>query len=611
MAYAPPDPQARRQAILRLPYYLPGFPKGISGVAKAIHGLLSAQTGDNSYTDAPGKQNTTEKEICCISFGQLAHSTGPVDILSRATPERYRLVDCADAVSNRNLRILEFSEFPRVPYAALSYVWRGNRPADESTFRTDEFSVVGAEDADPIGLGVLCDACAASLACGASYLWVDRLCIVQTSGRDKRWQIREMYRIYTFCIVCIVAPSGIRFLVPFSEETDWIHRVWTLQEVVAPAAAAVLFAWSHGAGESCVKVSGETSYGRIEVVTPGTSAMMGLPNVLEICTCGYFDFTPDGQEKAATPIRTEAVLFGRPQTDSKSGSIITGDRSIRLPHVTALGFAAANYLDTEEMRDYCVWQCAFVRTSSCPVDMVFSIMGLLGVMLDPSEFSKDDRLGATIALARGILRQGRSASWLGLVIDLPPCPYLSTFPMFPQTSVAGRAMVARPDGTSDLVTLTDAIYPNEIGVFPPISGSMDEIGFHSFEALAIEVVALIEATILPRDSLYDDPARPTQLRAVDGSVWSINSNEVLLNNTDELRPGFLEKPRSFALALGFYSGMPAVTTGNRIRAMLVTECAEDRYYVHSYFLLNHEALKWVSTWRKYEFCVGGPKTYKR
>ena len=465
---------------------------------------------------------------------------------------------------------------------------------------------MGAEDADPIGLDVLVDTCAASLACGASYLWLDRLCIMQTSKQDKRWQIREMYRMYTFATVCVVIPGGLRFLVPFSEETQWIHRGWTLQEVVAPPSVAVLFSWTHGAGEVHVNIHGEDKHGRIEIVTPRASAMMGLEQVLGVCSVGYFDFIPDAAEEATATLLIEAALFGKPPSDVSQGKILT---DIRLPNVAALSFAAANWIDTDEMRDACIWQCALVRTSSRPVDMVFSIMGILGVTLDPSDFAVDDRLGATIALAREILRQGRSASWLGISVNLPPCPHLSSFPTFPRTSVAGKAMYDLPSGGQQLVTLTDAIYPNDVGLFPPLKGSMDETGYHSFDAMAARLTATSAASPLSPDSFYDDAVHPTQLRAMDGSTWIISSDMLIADGcgTSSISPSSQE-PQSFAVMLGFYNGIPAVTTGNTIRAMLVTEHAKDKYHVRSYFLFSHKALGWASAWKARHFCIGGPET---
>ncbi|KAI0737287.1 hypothetical protein C8Q80DRAFT_1115368 [Daedaleopsis nitida] len=550
------------------------------------------------------------KEIYKIPCSQCDK---PLDMMSRATPERYRLMDCTEAVSHRTLRILEFTAFPRVLYAALSYVWRGNKPTAGCRRSTHEFSVLGAEDADPIGVNVLIDVCTAALACGALYLWVVRLCIMQTDKQDKLWQIREMYRVYTFATVCVVAPGGLRVLVPLSEETQWIHRGWTLQEVVAPPAVAVLFAWTHGAGKMHMRIQGENKYGKIEVVASGQSAMMGLEAVVGICAVGQFEFTPDNNgahSNPQSPLHVEVALFGKPLSEpnaSQDSPLIHADE-IHLPNVAVLTFATARNLDTEEMRDYCIWQCALVRTSSRPLDMVFSIMGLFGAVLDPADFAADDRLGATIALAREILRQGRSASWLGLAVTLPPCPCLPTFPVFPKTSVAGQAMYNLPNGESRTVRLEEAVYPNDIGLYPPLKGSMDENGYHSFNALAILVAIAPDATILSSAAPYDDMTHPTQLRALDGSTWRVvNANIVIdtLDVRDSMPPH--REPRSYAVLLGFYNGIPAITTGNNLRAMLLTEHEKDLYHLRSYFLLSGEALRWTSTWKERGFCVGGPE----
>ncbi|KAJ7310672.1 hypothetical protein DFH08DRAFT_898660 [Mycena albidolilacea] len=598
-----PDPQARQRAISSLPAYLPGFPKEISHQTKAIHTLLFDQTADDKLKS----QDRASRVVYNVFFGNILQHDKPLDIMTNAIPERYRLLHCVEAVSNQTLRIIEYSNFPCVQYAALSYVWRGNSPTSSFGLTAREFSVLGAEDADPIGLDVLVDACAAALACGASYLWLDRLCIMQTSKQDKQWQIREMYRMYTFAIVCIVVPSGLRFLVSFAEETQWIHRAWTLQEVVAPPSVAVLFSWTHGDGQVLSRLLGETFYGRIEVVTRGRSAMAGLGNVLASCAGGRFEFTPDSADTAVSPLIIEAALFGKVQSDSDVGESGT-DNHIAFPHITALGFAIDRNLDTEEMRDFCIWQCALVRTSSRPVDMIFSIMGILGVILNPKEFLDDDRLGATVALAREILRQGRSANWLAMHITIPPCPQLSTFPTLPRTSVAGRAMYDLPSGSEQTLALADAVYPNDNGLFPALKGSMDDSGYLSLNARAVMVVTAPEALTLSDDSPYDNPVCPTQLRAMDGSKWTIVSDEVGISKNYECSASPLSgEPRSFALILGWYNYMPAGTDGDNIRAMLVTEHTNSLYHVRSYFVLSHKAIKWASTRIEQHFCVGGPE----
>jgi len=67
-------------------------------------------------------------------------------------------------------------------------------------------------------------------------------------------------------------------------------------------------------------------------------------------------------------------------------------------------------------------------------------------MWDPSAFDVNDRKEATIALAQAILRKGGSASWIGTATRATPFAELSTFPEFPQTSVAGKAMLVKSSG---------------------------------------------------------------------------------------------------------------------------------------------------------------------
>ncbi|EMD40026.1 hypothetical protein CERSUDRAFT_45342, partial [Gelatoporia subvermispora B] len=170
-----------------------------------------------------------------------------LDLSTIATPCRYRLVDCDAFVTHDALRIHEYTEFPVAPYTAISYVWRGS--SAETTFPQGHLVVAGAEDADPISIEVLRHACLASIQRNVHYMWLDRMCIMQTSRDDKAWQISKMFLVYKSCALCIVLPDGLRRLVTLDEETAWIHRGWTLQEVLAPKTSVVLFLWKLGSGE--------------------------------------------------------------------------------------------------------------------------------------------------------------------------------------------------------------------------------------------------------------------------------------------------------------------------------------------------------------------------
>ncbi|KAK0477694.1 hypothetical protein IW261DRAFT_1366868, partial [Armillaria novae-zelandiae] len=126
-----------------------------------------------------------------ISLESLAPS-GPLsvlDITPVATPGRFRLIDCAQYIYDRTLSIHEFPDF-KCTYAAISYIWRGNS-VDELAVGA-RFFVAGAEDGDPTGVDVLVHAV---LLEGVKCIWLDRLCIMQTSKEDKHWQTRfDIYK---------------------------------------------------------------------------------------------------------------------------------------------------------------------------------------------------------------------------------------------------------------------------------------------------------------------------------------------------------------------------------------------------------------------------------
>jgi len=386
------------------------------------------------------------------------------------------------------LCIDEFADFPSIQYAAMSYVWKGN-PVDPPEAQSHHrFSVAGALDGDPISVNVLSKACLAAVKHGASYIWLDRLCIMQTNREDKNWQIKKMGEMYKRCNPCIVLPGGVQKLVRIDEETAWIHRGWTLQELLMPERALVLLSWKLGTGKAppspaliepinaCLTgtlMAGD-AFGTVSEVTPNESAVMSTADVLNACVVGYLEFT---FPNSPSPLLIRSCVFGAAS-----------------PNLYATSVAMSEELASDpDARNHAIWQSALMRTSSRPVDMVFSIMGLFDVILDPSMFQKEDRIGATVALAKEILRKGGRASWLGMSFRLPPCSMLCTFPVFPQTSVSGKAFVSTRTGLRETAEFVDGEYPNELGLGAPLpGGTMDDDGYFMFSARAVHLVRVTD-----------------------------------------------------------------------------------------------------------------------
>ncbi|PBK87264.1 hypothetical protein ARMGADRAFT_462809 [Armillaria gallica] len=535
-------------------------------------------------SDSPATMKPTviyEKPLHLLGRGDEA-----VDITSSATPQRYRLVDCKVLTEEKVLRICEFTNFPVVAYCAISYVWRNIRNSDSFvTVEGTEFDVKGAEEADPINTDVLHHACMASLRRGCTYLWLDRLCIMQTSKDDKRWQIKEMYEMYRSCKVCVVLAGGLQYMVSLEEETAWIHRGWTLQEALAPPIIEVLFAWKLRSGQ--VRAGGDNwNDERLEEVVPNQSAVTSLSLLLKTCTTGVMSFIRDGHSES---LMVEAKIFSAYPMQHTYNDIPfwRPTRKILSPNVAALCIAMDTDMD-EDTKLYAIWQSALMRTSSRPVDMVFSIMGLFGVTLDPIGFTKDDRLGATIALARAILDKGGRATWLGASFKLPPCKQLSTFSVFPRTQVAGKALVKG----REVSEMMDSEYHCSGALIPFPQGSMDGNGYLTFTAKAVRVVAAT-GTEIP-----STPPCPSILKAKDGSIWRVC----------DASDSHVAQETAFIVLLGWFNayfpGHTPAHDADNIRAMLVIEHAPEKFHVCSYVFLSMKCKPWMTGWEARSFCVG-------
>ena len=365
-----------------------------------------------------------------------------IDVAPQARDGCFRLVKCTAFLDpSKKLQVEEFSfdDMLKRPYAAISYPWRGidTRPI------LPTFHVKGAEDGDPISVDVVHSACTAAIEGGADYIWLDRLCVLQNKARkaDKHSQIEHMHDVYRFCTLCIVIPGGLQRLVSLDEQTPWILRSWTLQEALSPKNVVVLVAWSLG---SCMVhftsnfswVTGFLAHkDEVKEVTQGRSATIGLERLVNDTSEGFMVFvkkgSPEEVNEESPTCFISANIFHR-----------------RSSHARALAAAMAES-KYQDLKDNAVWQCSQLRTSSRPVDMILSIMGMFGVTLT-TKYEAHERLRATIDLAKEILKNGRSASWLGSSFRVPPCKYISTFSLFPQTQVKGGAFITTPSGRQDI-----------------------------------------------------------------------------------------------------------------------------------------------------------------
>lgn len=437
---------------------------------------------------------------------------------------------------------------------------------------------------------------------------------MQTSKQDKRWQIVHMFNLYRHCTQCLVLPGGIQRLVPLDEETSWVHRAWTLQEALAPVAAFVLFAWEWGAGE--LSNSAGDSGDKLQIIIPDRCAVTKLSALITACICGKLTFKLVAVDQKPPPV----------QKKGKNRWIVPAKvLGAKTRNLFSLRAALSS---TGESRERGIWQNVFGRTSSRPVDMIFSIMGLFGVMLDPSAFDVNDRKEATIALAQAILRKGGSASWIGIATRATPFAELSTFPEFPQTSVAGKAMLVKSSGEpieAHSLVDGDEWFPIKYEPYSKkggnvakslkeeeaqrIRGEMDDDGYLTFTHRASAVIPVATDKQSVNAAGYAQTA--------DGKLWEI---------LDAVNIRSLEYPKTAAVPLGRYINLYEYAQksdsdsdldsdsdfdpSDLIKFMLMTECAPDKFHVVSYFAMRDTDRIWTKrtkNWSEYTFSVGGPE----
>ncbi|KAI9166418.1 hypothetical protein HJFPF1_02519 [Paramyrothecium foliicola] len=398
--------------------------------------------------------------VCVIEvpFAKLSEA-----LISHAglSPCRFRFLDCRTFAQRESLRLLEFSELPAQDYSAVSYVWRGLKTSN--VVPSESVAIEGADGADPISIEVLRLACVTSLYLKCNLLWLDGLCIIQSDDEDKAWQIQRMHNIYKSCKECIVIPNGLSALANLWDESNWIYRAWTLQEAIAPPNAKVLFLWELG---HC-QITTNFPLGIIEVESK-TAAIADMKQLLEqsskgTCRLVKFDERFNRVSEETCPFKLR--LLG-------GGSIEL------LSLIGALDFRG------QDGADHAIWRSSFMRSAKYPVDMIFSIMGLMGVTLDTTKYARDDRRGATIDLMREILRKGGRAEWLGMATQMPINATLSTVPAFPHPNPSGKAVVA----VNSVDRAVSGIMDSWFWLENVPRGRITEEGYFQFEADSIAVL---------------------------------------------------------------------------------------------------------------------------
>ncbi|RYP31089.1 hypothetical protein DL767_005933 [Monosporascus sp. MG133] len=376
----------------------------------------------------------------------------------------------------RNLRLSDGRNIPS--YAAISHCWTpspavirlsalANRPLDIT---------VGPSTLHHISWHGLCQAAVAARHLGCAFLWLDFLCLHQTSSLDKRLQIQNMGHIYSNAKAVVVMPGGVAAAQDMREEAYWMSRAWTLQEATLCANTHVLalhpaiysdkaYSCTIGSTKSAsgydfTNIQGDLALTELEV---GVALQRGVMlNLRHKAT---------GEESTFEYI---AQCFGR---DGCADAL-------------QVFFLASN----SAMRKAAAWRCLWLRTSTKPQDMVFSVMHLLGaeIAVDYGR-SLDDLI---LELAR---KTAGEPAWLDIGFEIPVNPrsgLLPSLPLFrPNQPPAYHDSNRRTVSASEYVQSGSYISKFDIRILTPMHGNVDGdwVCAAIFEAIESDSPAYIDS----------------------------------------------------------------------------------------------------------------------
>jgi len=393
-----------------------------------------------------------------------SHTSGALRLLS---------VDTLLRGDHSSIDIYEWSNIdwhyptPQLPeYAAISHVWEQSEEVTEICKRVNEPLHINVGDRiHTISWYGLRQAATAAKFLHCRYFWLDFLCINQLSNEDKKIQIKNMGHIYENASSVLVMFGGVGAAASIDKYSSWINRAWTLQEATLCKQTYGLINWTMGKSFAVDGLS-QANFDMLD----GNMAIVPLPSLLQI--------------RMRRPIGQGATY-----TRNAADGVITYDGRLSLAcTVDCLGNddEAANALgvvtfSTQPHMKYSgAWRSMWLRTSTKPQDMVFSMMHIINVSIEVDySRTRDDLLFELVAKSQN------HPAWLIIGNNLPVNPRSGLIPQWPVFD-ANSIPVYLIDGKSySASSLVDG--NRGYGVFDIVIRSTSNIDGHSICARLLEV----------------------------------------------------------------------------------------------------------------------------
>ncbi|KAM6495076.1 hypothetical protein JOM56_009699, partial [Amanita muscaria] len=229
-------------------------------------------------------------------------------------------------------------------YAAISHVWDPSNETLGTAKHANRPLKIRIKDkpyTQVISWHGLVEAADAASKLKCTHLWLDFLCLDQIprgkEDREKELQIYNMGNIYKNARNVICMLGGVSAVQSLTSRTGWMDRAWTLQEATLNWRRTYAYVkWPY--------------LTRFTINTPGSSKGLDINFMPVLCLDGGSD---------------EKFNTARASRAAKNAMLSV--------------FSAPS----RELRLAGVWRAMLLRTSTKPVDIVYSVMGLFDVKIGP------------------------------------------------------------------------------------------------------------------------------------------------------------------------------------------------------------------------------------
>ena len=142
-------------------------------------------------------------------------------------------------INSTTFKLKQFVSENNISYAILSHRWEDGEVLFEDASNLSTCSKAG--------LAKVRACCKVARERGFEWVWIDTCCIDKKSSAELSEAINSMFNYYKRAALCIAYLSDVHSGATISsfrqefEESRWLCRSWTLQELIAPASRALIF----------------------------------------------------------------------------------------------------------------------------------------------------------------------------------------------------------------------------------------------------------------------------------------------------------------------------------------------------------------------------------